>query len=281
MRVTSVELHPAGSTEVCVLSFRDPRGLNPYNVKGMSGLDASDGIAPKFYGVSANSVAKFFNLSLQKREVGLSISLSPNRTVDETYSDLRDDLYRMIASSRTGLIQIQFKNETGVVAAISGFVTKLEAPHFEKTPEVEFAIQAVDPWLKAPAPVNVDVVGLNLADVNIQDLLSTAPHGFDFQMTFLANLASINISDPTDGSWSFVVTPVGGFLTGDVLHFSSDPSNKLLYIVRGAATIYLADVIAPGSIWPILFPRDNHFGAVSPGSMHIDAISYYPTYWGV
>ncbi len=47
MRVTSVELHPANSSDICVLSFRDPTHANPYNVKEIIGLDA-DEIVPRF-----------------------------------------------------------------------------------------------------------------------------------------------------------------------------------------------------------------------------------------
>lgn len=280
MKIDSVELHPEGSDFVAVLSFKDPTRQNPYNVKSISGLDA-EAIIPRYYGTATNSNKKFYNLSQQKRDFVMLVDLNPQFSAGKSYSDLRDDLYRMLASSRTGLIEIQFKEAGVVVAAISGLATKLEATHFEKNPQVQLTVSAEDGALRAPAPVNVNVAGLNLADVNIVDALSTAPHAFDFTLTFTGALASINISDPTDASWSFVVTPAGGFLVGDVLHFSSEPKDKKLYVVRGAATIYLADKIVSGSVWPILFPGDNHFGAVSPASMVINAISYYPTYWGV
>lgn len=280
MKITSVELHPAGSDFVAVLSFRDPTRQNPYNVKNIAGLDA-DAIVPRYYGKATNSNQNFYNLTPLKREPIMRVELNPQFGEGKSYSDLRDDLYKLIASSRTGVVDIQFKNGAVLVAAISGLVTKLEATHFEKNPEVQISFSVEDSMLKAPAPVNVVVAGLDLADVNIVDPLSTAPHGFDFTLTFLAGLASINISDPTDASWSFVVTPAGGFLINDVLHFSSEPKDKKLYITRGAATIYLADKLAQGSVWPILFPGDNHFGAVAPASLRIDAISYYPTYWGV
>lgn len=279
MRVTSVELHPARSTTVVVLSYRDPTRGNPYNVKEIDGLDA-DGIVAKFYGVSANSNEQFYNLSQDKRDIIVRIGLKPV-FANQSYSDLRDALYKMIASSRTGLIQLQFKNETGVVAVISGWVQKFEAPQFAKEPVVNITIKTDDPMLKAPDPVNVNVAGLDPADTLISDLVSTAPHGLDFQMTFSAATATLAITDPLDPSWSFGVTPAGGFLAGDVLHFSSDPKNKALYIVRGIATIYLADVLTPGSIWPVIFPGDNHLAFATPANMHWTAISYYPTFWGV
>jgi hypothetical protein len=117
--------------------------------------------------------------------------------------------------------------------------------------------------------------------VNVQDPVSTAPHGFDFTLAFAADKASLVISDPTNPSWSFVVTPAGGFLDGDVLHFSSDPKNKVLYVTRGVDTVYLADVVGSGSMWPILFSGDNHLAFSTPDDLALTAISHYLTYWGV
>ena len=54
MRVTNVELQADGSDYVKLLSFRDPRRLNSYNIVSIDGLDA-DAIVPRFYGVSRNS----------------------------------------------------------------------------------------------------------------------------------------------------------------------------------------------------------------------------------
>lgn len=280
MRVTSVELHPAGSTAVQVLSFRDPRRGNPYNVKEITGLDA-DSIVPKYYGVSGNSNEAFYNLTLEKRDIVMRVQLKP-AFANQSYSDLRDALYKIIASSRTGLVEIQFKNENGVQATLFGWVRKMESPQFTKTPEVALTFETQDPMLKAPDPVNVVVAGLNTADTNIQDLVSTAPHGFDFTATFTANVASVVITDPLNPTaWSFGVTPDGGFLTGDVLHLSSDPKNKQLYLVRGGVTTYLADKIVSGSVWPVMFPGDNHFAMTGAASINWTSISYYPTFWGV
>lgn len=280
MRVTSVELHPAGSTAVQVLSFRDPIRGNPYNVKEITGLDA-DSIVPKYYGGSGNSSDLFYNLMLEKRNIVMRVQLNPV-FAHQTYSDLRDALYKIVASSRTGLVEIQFKNETGIVAVISGWIIKVESPQFTKTPEIALTFQTQDPMLKAPNPVNVVLAGLNPADTNLQDLVSTAPHGFEFVATFIANVASVVMNDPLNPtSWSFGITPAGGFLNGDVLHFSSDPKDKQLYLVRGGVTIYLADKIAAGSMWPIMFPGDNHFALTGAANIHWTSITYTPTFWGV
>lgn len=278
MKLTSVEIHPAGSSDVAVLSFRDPTATNPYNVKAIVGLDV-DEIVPRYYGASGSS--KFYSLSLQKRELVMKIGLNPDFSDNESYSDLRDNLYKMIASSRTGKLQLQFKMGVNPVAAVSGFVKKFEAPNFEKVQEVQITISCDEPMLKALTPVNVTVGGLNPASTTIQDDLSTAPHGFTFVMNITAAIASLGITDPGDSVWSFILAPIGGFLNGDVLYFSSETNNKYVYINRAGAIIFLADVIAPGSVWPILFPGENVFAFTHPTNVAWSLISHYPTYWGV
>jgi hypothetical protein len=279
MKLTSVELHPKNSSEVAVLSFRDPRRANPYNVKAITGLDA-DEIVPRYYGGSLGS-EKFHNLSLKKRTIVVRIGLNPSFANGKSFSDLRDAIYKVIHSSRTGTLGLQFKNGANVIAAISGFVTKLEAPLFNKEPEVQITVQCDEPMLKAPARINVDVTGLSTANAVITDDISTAPHGFLFTANVLANTASMTIVDPDDLTWALEVIPPGGFLLGDVIHFSSELNNKYLYLVRGGSTYYLADVIVPSSVWPIFFPGENKL-QISPSIKFAWAsIEHYPTYWGV
>jgi hypothetical protein len=280
MKLTSMEIHPAGSSDVYVMSFRDPGTQNPYNVISVEGLDV-DAIVPKYYGVSANSLDNFYNLSMENRQIVPRVSLNPYYAPGKTYSDLRDDLYKAISSSRTGLIEFWFKNGEDVVAVISGWMLKFESDLFSKSPEIKMTVRLKDPMLKAPVVTNVPVAGLDPALTVITDDVSTAPHGFDFTMTFTGALASVKITDPDDLSWSFEVTPAGGFLNGDVLHFSSQWKNNQLYLVRGGVTIYLGDKITPGSMWPIIFPGDNKFSFSGAAVKNWTTISYFPTFWGV
>jgi len=279
MRVTGIELHPVGSATAQELSFRNPGRALPYNVKEMTGLDA-DVIVTKYYGSSGSGNDLFYNLTIEKRDVVMRIGLNPE-WANTSYSELRDELYKTISSSRTGLIDIWFMNESGTVAVLSGWVTKFESPQFVKSPEVIITVKTKDPMLKAPDPVEVSVIDLDPANTNIQDHISSAPHGFEFTLAFTGAKASLVIGDPEDASWTFTVTPAGGFLNGDVLHFSSDPNDKKLYLVRAGNTIYLADKIAPGSVWPVMFPGDNHFSLSTSTNIDWTAISYFPTFWGV
>lgn len=287
MKLTSVEIHPDNSSEFANLSFRDPSRSNPYNVKTIIGLDA-DEIVPRYYGTSVNP--KFYDLSLMKREIVLRIELNPRFSENETFSDLRDYLYKMISSSRTGKIQLRFLNDADVMAAISGFISRFEAAHFEKIQEVQIRVQCDEPMLRAPTLTTVGVTGSNPARTTITDDKSNAPHGFKFDMAITANLYSIRITDPNDSSWSFEIVPVS-FLNGDVLHFSNVYNDKYLYLTRGATTIYLAEKLTSSSVWPYIFPGNNTFtfmhkatvaaSYINATSLVWSAISYYPTYWGV
>jgi hypothetical protein len=277
MKITSIELHPENSSDVAVFSFRDPRSTNPYNVKAIAGLDAEE-IVSRYYGASYGQ--KFYNLSLEKRELIFKIGLNPRVGELESYSDLRDALYRMIASSRTGQIEIQFKNGSTVVAVTYGSISKLESPLTEKMQEVFITIKPREPMLKAPTPVIVPTAGLSLGNAVITDELSTAPHGFKLALNITVPIPSISIG-PSGDSWSFEIIPVGGFFAADVLYFSSEYNDKYLYIMRSGGKIHLADAVVPGSIWPILFPGENTFVINPSANMAWSSITYYPTYWGV
>jgi len=278
MKVTSIELHPSGSDDVCVLSFRDPRRRNPYNVKAMVGLGA-DEIVHRFYGVSGSS--KFYNLSVEKKDVIARIALNPAFANGETFSTLRDRIYKMISSSRRGVIDLHFMNLEQVVAKLSGFVTKMETPYFEKEQEVQITISCIDPMLRSPDPVSVSLVGQTPELTVVDDDISTAPHGLSFELEIGYDLAEIVITDPDDDSWQFRLAPVGGFLTGDVLHCSSEYNNKLLYVERSGNDIPIVDTIVQGSVWPIIFPGSNKFSIANAANLTWNSISYYPTYWGV
>ena len=280
MKITSVEIHPQGSSDFCVLSFRDPTRKNPFNIKAVVGLDA-DEISPRYYGVSGNNSLKYYNLMLQRRTIVLRIELSPSFAENQTYSDLRDRMYKMIASSRTGNVDLQFKNENVVQATTLGFVSKFEAPHSTETPEIQITIECEDPMLKGPTGIVVDVEGFDPGITTITDNVSTAPHGFQFEMEFSGSPGSFVIQDPRDYGWKFEITPSGGFESGDVMYFSSEAKNKYLYIIRDSVKIQLADGLSYTSVWPILFPGDNLFEVESSAELTWRSITYYPTYWGV
>lgn len=281
MRLTSIDVYSNGSP-VASLSFKNPSSSNPYNATAIDGLDAEE-VNARFYGYAVTSKTKQYNLSLPERDVTLHISLSPDFANNKSYSDLRDDLYKAVYSSRTGLIELRFKDDAITKAVLTGFVTKFESPRFTKSPEVNLTIRCPEPMLKAPTRTDITVAGLG-STFTITDAVSTAPHGFKFDLTFTADTPSFVIKDSATPEWTFslgsiLILGVTGFKVGDHLYVSSESGDKNVYLVRSATTYPLADKVLPGSSWPLIFPLDNHF-VITTGTFTWGSISHLYTYWG-
>lgn len=282
MRVTGVEL---SSDNANVFSFgtSEVASTDKYLIKTIVGLDA-DEISRKFYGFGAQTNSKFYRYGVTKREIVLRVVLNPNYSINESFSEIRDELYRTISASRTGLINLLFTGGGAALATISGYISKFEVPYFSKTPELQITIQCPDPMLRGYSPVEYEQG--EIASQNpliISDSLSTAPHGFSFEVEFITNTDYFLIqSDETSPDWTFKVFPDGGFQSGDRLVFSGEYGDKKLYVDNGLGQVtYLMDRIEPGSIWPIIFPGTNEFYIEDVEFLSWYALSYYPAYWGI
>lgn len=275
MKITSVELYSQYSPDPLVLSFRDPASLNPFQATAIQGLDA-DEIIQRYYG-SGGSGARFYDMRLLQRTLVMRVGLNPRWSLDESYSDLRDEVYRIISASRTGEVSLKFKNGSTVVAVISGFVSKVEASHFSKSPEMQITIKCNDPMFKSENAVSINMTPYDPLDTIVNDTVSTAPHGFHFSVIFPSPATTFTM---TGDDWSFIVAPIGTtFETGDILRCDSETNGKDLYITRGVTTIPLMDAVGAGSIWPILFPGANEFHLSAPADWN--SFTHYYTYWGV
>lgn len=277
MDLTSIELRPYGSSDVLLFSFRDPKAINPFNIKNITGLNP-DAFVPKYYG--SEEAQKLFALSLVKRTVVLQAGLNPDFSSDESYSDLRDAVYRTIAASRTGEVQLRFIWNTTVVAVISGFVTKVESDLFAKSQEVQITVDCPDPLLKSLTPVAFSIDNVDPSVIVLEDERSTAPHGFSFVMHFNNNVSVLTITNDALG-FSFTVRPKDHFAAGDKLYFSSEFNSKHIYQKRGTTIIHLADVIDFNSIWPVIFPGINTLQANVTAPTLWESVTHHETYWGV
>ena len=282
MKITNIDIIPANSSNTINLSFRDPTSQNDFVVKEILGLDAEE-IVPRYYATGLFSNDKFYDLSLKKRDIVLVITLNPDFSSEKTYSTLRDEIYKLIASSRTGLLQLKFNDGTTSRAAISGFTTKIESPTFTKSPEIHIHIKCVDALLKALDFIDVDVTNLNPISTVVTDDVSTAPHGLFSKVVFTEESAGFAIKDNVFASWIFEVFLTGSslvkFLVGDALYFSSETNNKYVYLERNNEIIHVVDRLTSLSLWPIIFPGENTF--VCSPVIDWEYIRYYPTYWGI
>lgn len=284
MRLTGIEIY-SGLEEVLSASLRVPGPTDRYLVKAIYGLD-TDELVPKFYSYGLKNGDPFYRMGMRAREVVMRLVLSPNWENGETFSDLRDNLYRAIARNRRGLLTLYLKDGSSTVAQIEGRVTKFEVPHFNADPELQVTIECPDPYLRGIT--QVEILGDTFEDppsgyISIPDNYSTAPHGMEMMVTLGTTLSDFTVQDDVDPDWTFVVTPETDFLPEDKLYIRSDHGKKELWMLRGSTKTSLMDKVSIDSVWPILFPGDNQFylPRLLAWAAAIDYVRFYPHYWGV
>lgn len=263
------------------LNFNDP-----YILKNLEGLGV-DNLQPQYTGLSSLAINKFYNMKQQERELTLTIGINPHYYTTNTLgSTLRDLFYKAIHSSdRTGLIQIRFNYSGSTICAISGFVKSIKAPVFGDSQDIEVTLTCQDAQLKSLSRVVTTGTPYNsgAATLTLTDNLSTAPHGFLFNVQLGAAASSFGISQISN-LWGFTITY--SFLTSDQLWFSSEIGNSYVYVIRSGVTTYLNDKINIEPAWPLMFPGTNVFAITCSAALTWPVAtkplpSYYNTYWGV
>lgn len=281
MRVTDIEF-TSDNVDIMSVALRMPSFDAKFLAKAVIGLDASE-IVPKFYGFGLVNKERFYEYTLRPREIVIRIVLNPNYEINEQYSDLRDELYRRISSSRSTSIKMVLKNGASSMAQIFGNIIKFEVPHFSKVPELQLTIRCEDPIFRAITHVEMDHTDLGPRQpFEIVDAISTCPHGVSFDALLMAPKPSFTFQDKeTDPNWKFEVAPNGGFLTGDMLCISSESANKYVYIEREGVKTHIVDFVTPGSLWPVIYPGYNEFYSNYTGQLEWEYLKYRPAFWGV
>ncbi len=272
------------NADLLTFAFRDTRMIVPYVVKTLTGLDATDVIS-NFSGFGANSLA-FFDPELADRTLVLRLGLNPTFRNAKTYSSLRDDLYRLIAPDRSGKIVVYFCLGEDKVASVVGKITKLEANHFESTPEAQLTIKCDSGLLRSPTINVIDVEPFG-REFFLTDCISTAPHGMEIDVRFDAPSSEFVFKSP-DAVFSVRRTldnNVPGFQTGDIIHISSEKDNRFVRLSvfgggGGLGTSIIEGVEGfRGSQWPIIYPGRNKFELVTKST--VVGLKYKEAWWGI
>ena len=281
MRVTGISLL-SNEAEAIRFDLRATTDSTPYLIRNIVGLDA-DEIIPRFYGFSKDGTKRFYDFKLRQRDIVMRIVVNPRYNLGENNAEVRDQLYKIISGTRTGKLELQFHSGASTVAQISGHMIKFEVAYFSKEPELQLTIRCNDPMFRGINPVYLEAADIPTTNpIVIGDSISTAPHGFSFQVTMTGTQADFVIQDTeTDPEWDFKITPVTSFLAGDTIHFSSEFTNRYLYMIRSSVTTHLMDRVDPASVWPVIFPGFNEFHFADIASFDWDFITFDTAFWGV
>lgn len=281
MKVTHIDLYSNNSL-VTTFSFREPDEHVPYIVTAISGLDTDEIIASN--SGEASDGTSTYSLRNVEREINVKATLNPDFLSGQTYSSLRDTLYKAAYSNRKAEVTLKFKYGSVIVATVSGVVKRIDAPLFSKTQQILLVMNCRDSILRAPDELTV-ASPMSGTTMTIVDDISTKAHGFTFNMTINEDARRLVIvhqgAEMVIGS-----TDVDDFfLIGDILYFSSVENDKQLYLERGSANRYLGDVIQKGSIWPIVFPLTNTYEFTlendTPSDFTMNEVKHRPAFWGV
>ncbi len=294
MRVTNIDLYSSDMLQVN-FSLRDPALQDQFIVKGWTGLDA-ESIVPKLTGRSIFTKAPYYSMVLEPRTIVLRLAINPRFDLGQTYSNLRDYLYRVISLSRSGDIQLVFNDGDRSIAGVRGRITKFEASHSTAQPEIQLTILCKDGRLQSLNQVTVDISEFTTVFPFVNeflDSLSTAPHGCVVQLVPAAGATYFQIQgsayDASGTDWFFKIQPGNingdiGFIAGDLLTINAEPGDLWVRLNRtgrpGSPAYSIADKIVVGSSWPTVFFGTN--GWICTGGIdHWVGVKYYNTYWGV
>lgn len=284
MRITHVDISPEGSSEIISLSLNSPSPYDPYLVKSITELDANE-LSSLYYGKSSDSTKRFYETSLSKREPVITLSLNPSLTNQSlnTYSKLRDNLYRCVSSSRTGLVSLIFKNKEESVSMLSCRIGNIETDHFSPTQEVAITFVTEKPYFRSLSRVEARPdLYKNLYSFSVTDNLSTSPHGVIFELELREAGKIFEISPPYTSiqpDWKFRLNRTNNFSVGTVFTISSETDNKKVVGQLGPNPVGMADLVATNSVFPIIFPGENQFKTNL--KVHVKSARFYYTYWGI
>jgi hypothetical protein len=199
----------------------------------------------------------------------------------ETPSSLRDHIYKAIARNRTGLVEVRLMLGGDCVAYIQGKIKRIENNIFDVAPMIQISIECRFPLFRGPDYIElVGETGVTVPSPELNDLVSTAPHGFRMQLTFTGSPGSSFTIQGKYGTtqWPFKINKT--FQAGDVLYFGSESNQRYLYFFRDGTSRQLLDALALGQIWPTMFPGNNRI-TFSSSLVEINSITYKTHFWGV
>lgn len=276
---------------------------NPYILKRATGLDPEEIIR------TYNDGPAFFRLRPKERVISMQIKLNPNYGNNISIGDLRDYLYRLIATNTKAStwnsdtkLELRCMSGSIYVGSLFGVISKLEADIFSNSPDVTIEFTCDDPFIRSVNFIDLsDSIQTNSSEshtyfngitYNVEssfscnDEKSTAPHGFQFEAQCISTPPSSETEPKKFIIWDsrnplyYIFSATMDFQPGQVVHFSSEEDNRYFYTITNMGLkIDLLNSIYWGSIWPMLSPGDN-FIEVSEG-FNITAVRHRESYWGV
>lgn len=222
---------------------------NRFIIKSLEGLGS-----PKFTLALASSIGEEFDNYMdsiaQPREMVLTIGLNPTTGIglsdltDITGNNvraLRKFVYEFATAGYDNKLNVKFLRDYYTLKyQISGYVKKISANHFSRTPEIQMTIYCPDPYFyTGQGRITQTYTSIsnstNYITLNYQ---GTTAVGFKFKTTFGNAVSSPNyfaLHEVTPANSGFKIDTFS-FEAGDIFEYSSEEGNRYAKVTRSGGT---------------------------------------------
>lgn len=276
MRFSRIEIHSAGRLRA-TLNLSELQHETPYAIKAMSGLDVPE-TTSRFYGFSLvgddGARVPLFEPVLPDREIAVRIGYRPNYANYGSRSDLRDELYRLLGSSRTNRVELRFFNEAQSLMYIRGSVAKIEPSLFSEESEVILTFECDDPIFRGFEEIEVvnptTTVASLVRTLEINDSTSTFQHGVLLELVIAGTIEKLYVYNDQGDNTSLMTVDVSSkfvlngvnyqtLILNDVVKIDTRTKLPQVTVTRGAYSASLLDKVVMDSIWPVMHDGANVF----------------------
>lgn len=263
-----------GPTESFVFPLDDGTFTAPYVVRKIDGLDPPP--VTVFVGDSLYEGGYDQGSRPSNREIVIMLGLQPNYGIGETPSDLRDALYSLLTPKLNYLVTFALLDDNdNVVATTAGRIKAFDAALFEKDGVIQITLPCLSPYFtkdlyEHPSP------GTMLKNPITIDNTGNAPTGFDLTLTLTAAMSSFSL---TNGNASEKILITYSFTIADEIHINTRAGSRTLTVKRAGVTSSLLPYLSTDSSYIQLHGGSNTL-TPSSSSFNINALSYYPRFWG-
>ena len=225
----------------------------------------------------------------QLREVVVRIGLNPKYALNETASDLRNEIYDLLVPGEIGkkdMAYCQLFEGSDLWGYSTGYFRRIEIVPTAKDPEVQVTMACLSAYFTGPLRI-IDHRTKNKNNFYIKNI-GSAPTGFYMRLEFTQNrnppMSGGSIAGP---SW-WIQSEISGkrmsflnpFENGDELIIDTRPGFRKVQRLRGAVTTDLISALQLDEEWFMLRKGNNTF-TTSNQRFTWKSINYYPQYVGI
>lgn len=265
-----------------------------YVLLGVDGLDVEDITYTNQNYLLSSTSGEILETSLpiyNGRKLEISLGYNPRSTA--TIEMLRSKLYKLVSYSRNSGINVRFNGDhqvnlsnggisyVGADCDVYGKIVTMETDRFSVSPKITITVECdLDSIFRSVYEQSVSI--RQVSPLTFSDDFSTAWHGAHVQLEVLSNVSSGLLTPLQNFALAanmVSTTATNAFLEGDVIHIIHTPFLRSVYLKRGTATIQLAQALASGVSWPVIYPGSNSWTKDS----RVDwvSIKYNNAYWSI